>query len=63
MLTKKWDPKEVQKETPTPKKMGKPKWKKGKKVQWNEDDEKGMSSWGEYSAADEQEAYEKESQK
>eukprot|EP00973_Karenia_brevis_P064700 8987136-Karenia_brevis.AAC.1 len=38
----------------------KPKWNKGKKVWWDEDDEKGMSSWGGHSSTEDQEAYEAE---
>eukprot|EP00973_Karenia_brevis_P001063 144954-Karenia_brevis.AAC.1 len=42
---------------------GRPKWRKGKKVSWVENEEKGMSGWEDHSAADEQTEYEKESQK
>eukprot|EP00973_Karenia_brevis_P071564 9944440-Karenia_brevis.AAC.1 len=42
---------------------GKPKWRKGKKASWDENQEKGMSSWEDHSVAEEHAEYEKESQK
>eukprot|EP00973_Karenia_brevis_P007038 955080-Karenia_brevis.AAC.1 len=39
---------------------GKPKWKKGKKASWEENQEKGMSSWKEHGVAEEHAEYEKE---